>query len=225
MQNTQNFNLISFKLCPFVQRSVITLLKKNIPFDITYIDLENKPEWFLNISPFGKVPVLKVNDHDVLFESAVINDYIDEVTPPRISPSDPLAKAKNKAWIEFGSNLIMLQYKWSMAMLDGHYEELAEKITSELAKVNPHIKGPYFNGDQFSLVDAAYAPFFMRLALINTNNAVDLSGLDNVAAWGETLLNDEAVKNSVVPEFNQLFLAYIEQKNPSFIGKLNQILA
>ena len=69
--------LISFKLCPFVQRSVIVLLEKEAPFDITYIDLSNPPDWFKAISPMGKVPVLKVDD-TVLFESAVIMEYLDE---------------------------------------------------------------------------------------------------------------------------------------------------
>lgn len=64
--------LISFKTCPFVQRSVITLKEKGIDFKTTYIDLAEKPAWFLAISPLGKVPVLKIGD-EVLFESAVIN--------------------------------------------------------------------------------------------------------------------------------------------------------
>lgn len=66
--------LISFKLCPYVQRSVINLLEKKVDYEIKYIDLANKPEWFLKISPFRRVPVLVVGE-DVLFESAVINEY------------------------------------------------------------------------------------------------------------------------------------------------------
>ena len=75
-----NHTLISFDICPFVQRSVITLEEKGVKYNIKYIELENKPDWFLAISPFGKVPVLQVNDK-VLFESAVINEYLDETVP------------------------------------------------------------------------------------------------------------------------------------------------
>jgi hypothetical protein len=57
-----SLHLISFKTCPFVQRAVITLKHKNIDFDITYIDLAEPPDWFLEMSPLGKVPVLKVDD-------------------------------------------------------------------------------------------------------------------------------------------------------------------
>jgi len=96
--------LISFKICPFVQRSLIILLEKNIPFDIIYIDINNPPSWFVEISPFGKVPVLRTNG-EVLFESAVINEYIDEISPPSLHPQDPLEKAQHRGWIEFGSSL------------------------------------------------------------------------------------------------------------------------
>ncbi|MGC9457270.1 MAG: glutathione S-transferase family protein, partial [Halothiobacillaceae bacterium] len=80
--------LISFKLCPFVQRSVITLLHKDQPFETTFINLMDPPDWFSEISPLGKVPLLRVDD-TVLFESAVINEFIDEVTPDRLMPEDP----------------------------------------------------------------------------------------------------------------------------------------
>ena len=112
MPNTPE--LISFDICPFVQRSVITMIEKGQEFDITYIDLANKPEWFLKISPFGKVPVLKVDD-TVLFESAVINEYLDEINPPSMHPGDALTKAHNRAWIEFSSQLNMNLFQWSVA--------------------------------------------------------------------------------------------------------------
>ena len=93
---SQKLELISFKLCPFVQRAVIVLKHKNIDFDITYIDLNDQPDWFKAISPLGQVPLLKVGG-EVLFESTVIQEYVDEVTPPSIQPADPLVKAKNRA--------------------------------------------------------------------------------------------------------------------------------
>ena len=81
--------LVSFKICPFVQRAVITLKYRNVPFEITYIDLKDPPDWFQEISPLGKVPVLLVDDSP-LFESAVINEYLDEITGGGLLPSDPL---------------------------------------------------------------------------------------------------------------------------------------
>jgi len=89
--------LISFNVCPFIQRSVITLNHKNCDYDITFIDLSYPPDWFHEISPLGKVPVLKVDDKEVLFESAVINECIDDITPGTLKPSDSLTLAKNHA--------------------------------------------------------------------------------------------------------------------------------
>ena len=98
--------LISFKLCPFVQRSVITLKHKGVPFEVKYIDLENKPDWFLRLSPTGKVPVLKVGD-TVLFESAVINEYLNDVNPPSMHPADPLDRARPGHLRESGCGAIV----------------------------------------------------------------------------------------------------------------------
>ena len=72
--------LISFKICPFVQRAVITLLHKNIPHEISYIDLASPPDWFQNMSPFGKTPVLNVDDQHVIFESAIIDEFLDDTS-------------------------------------------------------------------------------------------------------------------------------------------------
>ena len=93
---TEKFHLISAVTCPWVQRAVIMLRAKGVDFDVTYINLREKPDWFLEISPHGKVPVLKVGD-EVLFESNAIAEYLDEVFEPRLHPADPVKRAKNRA--------------------------------------------------------------------------------------------------------------------------------
>ena len=102
-----NFELISFKICPFVQRAVITLLHKNIPYKVTYIDLASPPDWFKQLSPFGKVPVLKVDDQHVIFESAIIDEFLDDAYPGKLLPSDPIQRGIDRSWIEFGSSLTL----------------------------------------------------------------------------------------------------------------------
>ena len=97
--------LISHDLCPYVQRAVIALTEKGVAFDRIYIDLADKPDWFLAISPLGKVPLLKVGD-DVIFESAVILEYLEETQPHPLHPADPLARARHRAMIEFGSAIL-----------------------------------------------------------------------------------------------------------------------
>ena len=83
-----------------MQRAVIILRAKQIEFEVTYINLRDKPDWFLEISPHGKVPVLVVDDSP-LFESNAIAEFLDETVPPRLHPSDPVKRARNRAWTDF----------------------------------------------------------------------------------------------------------------------------
>src|SRR5262249_17513816 len=103
--------LISFALCPFVHRATTMLREKGVEFDIEYIDLRNKPEWFLALSPLGKVPGLVVEGGTALFESAAINEFLDETEPPRLLPTDPVERARHRAWIEIANDLFSTQYK------------------------------------------------------------------------------------------------------------------
>src|SRR3989337_1446247 len=101
----KHLRLISHKLCPYVQRAVIVATEKGIEFERVDIDLADKPDWFLAISPTGKVPLLEVTETDgskhVLFESAVIAEYLDEIGGgERLLPADPLLRARERAWVE-----------------------------------------------------------------------------------------------------------------------------
>ncbi len=95
--------LISHKLCPYVQRAVIALAEKGVPFERVDIDLANKPIGFW-LSP-GKTPVLQVGGK-AIFESAVILEYLEETQTKPLHPADPLARAEHRAWIEFGSTVL-----------------------------------------------------------------------------------------------------------------------
>src|SRR5947208_9000539 len=102
---TPKLTLISHKLCPYVQRAVIALTEKGVPFERVDIDLANKPDWFVAISPLGKTPVLQVGDK-AIFESAVILEYLEETQPKPLHPADPRTRAEHRAWIEYGSAIL-----------------------------------------------------------------------------------------------------------------------
>ena len=104
--NQPKLTLISHHLCPYVQRAAIALHEMDAPFERRDIDLANKPDWFLKLSPLGKVPILVVDDDVVLFESSVIAQYVDEITGDKLLSSDPLEKYGQLAWVEFASQLI-----------------------------------------------------------------------------------------------------------------------
>ncbi len=213
--------LVSFNLCPFVQRSVITLLKKKAKYDITYIDLENPPEWFDRISPLGQVPLLKVDEKTVLFESQVINEYLDEIVPPALHPKDPLQKAFERAWIEYGSTLLGLNYRATAAQDAEDIKDLTTELFSDLQRLEAVVSktGPSFRGTDFGLVDAAYAPLFMRMDLTPSfQKDRRWEEMPLTRRWAAALLKDEAVRASVVPDFNKLYVEYCrdEFESPLF---------
>lgn len=207
----EKLELVSFPLCPYVQRSVITLKHKKAPFDITYIDLEKPPEWFLKISPLGKVPVLKVNDSTVLFESAVINEYLDETVGEPMLSRDPLKRAFQRAWIAFGSELSMSHYQMTFEEDAERLPEMKKEFFDDLARVEAvlSVEGPYFSGKELSLVDAAWAPLFMRLYLseqLRTDQA--WKNTPRTRKWADHLVAEQVVKESVPADFADAYVAY-----------------
>ncbi len=203
--------LVSFKICPFVQRSIILLKEKNIDFDIAYINLDEPPEWFLALSPTGKVPILEV-DGKVLFESAIISEYLDEVNPPSLHPADPLEKAQNRAWMEFTSPLYMAFFKLMMTKTKEAGAEVILDTNKQLATLDKiKVNAPWFNGDNFSMMDISVAPLFMRLAFLKKHYNLDLlDGRENLQAWSDKLLARESIIDSVVDDFEDILLMRIK---------------
>ncbi len=209
-----SIELISFKTCPFVQRAAITLGYKKVEHKVTFIDLADPPDWFLKISPLAKVPVLKV-DGDILFESAVINEYLDDITGGELQPKDPLARAKNRAWIEFASNMLGNIYMMKTATEKDKYKKYRDLLVSQLRRVENRLgDGPWFNGEDFSLADTAFAPWFAHDAVANYRfSVIDPATMPKLGAWSNRLLALPAVKNSVVADFETLYLAALEDKD------------
>lgn len=203
--------LISFKICPFVQRSIILLKEKKVDFDIAYINLDEPPEWFLTLSPTGKVPVLEVGGK-VLFESAIIGEYLDEVNPPSLHPADPLEKAQNRAWMEFTSPLYMAFFKLMMSQTKEAGATVILDTNKQLNTLDKiKVNAPWFNGDSFSMMDISVAPLFMRLAFLKKHFNLDLlDGRKNLQSWSEQLLARETVINSVVEDFDKILLMRIK---------------
>jgi glutathione S-transferase len=227
-----HYKLVSFKLCPFVQRSVITLLEKRVPHELEYIDLDAKPEWFLALSPFGKVPLLVVDGKTALFESAVINEFLDETTPGRrLHPDDPLRRAHNRMWIEFGSSLLGDQYRMQIAPDEDAARLLLAAIHDKLGRLEAELAtrpeaGAFWNGPELSLVDTAIAPLLQRAKW--TADAVPgfdpVEGHPRVRAWQAALLAHDSVRRSTVEDIALLYLDFLRKPlasngyRPGFIG-------
>ena len=215
--------LISFKICPFVQRAVITLLHKNIAHEITYIDLASPPNWFIKMSPFGKTPVIKVDDQHIIFESAIIDEFLDEAFPGSLLPSDALQRAIDRSWIDFGSNLLLTFSGLIHSKEEKAYTTKLEAVKKQLNWLEEKLgKGPYFNEDSFSLVDIAYAPLFMRTDLLNMQSLLYPSiKYPKISAWADKLLKIDVLSDSVVDDFDELLKKHIKNVAPYAATQLN----
>lgn len=204
--------LISFPTCPFVQRAVIALKEKNVAFDVVYIDLTNKPDWFLAISPLGKVPVLKVerDGHEpaIVFESAVILEYLEETaTGVRLHPEDALERAQHRSWIEFGSQLLGDLWRFSAAKDAAELAAARQGLVAKLERLDSVITGPFFAGDRFSLVDAVFAPAFRQLDALETVISTGVTAaLPKVSAWRAALASRPSVRDAAPVDFVDLYL-------------------
>jgi glutathione S-transferase len=227
-KNLPDFELISFELCPYVQRSVITLKYKNINFKTTFIDFENPPAWFNQVSPLGKVPVLLIREKDgqdpvALFESAVVNEYLDEVTPPLLQLKDPLKKASERAWIEVAGEVIALIYTIMVSPDLKEVENSLDEIWSIFDRFEDVLPGgQYFRGDQFSLVDAAIAPAFQRLFLYKpVVEDPHWNQLPKTRLWANSLLKLPVVRDSLISDFNQKFATYVKKEGGVWSNQLS----
>jgi glutathione S-transferase len=209
----QPLTLVSFDLCPYVQRVAIVLAEKGIAFKRIDVDLADKPEWFKRMSPLGKVPLLKVGDH-ALFESAIIVEYLEETHAPALHPADPLAKARHRAWMEFGSSILgdiwVIETTKDRTAFDAKVTLLKEKF----AQIEAVLAAPWFAGEAFSIVDAVFAPAFRYFDTFDA--IVDLHVFDRlpkVRQWRRALAARPTVIKAVVPDYAERLRAFLARQD------------
>ena len=191
---------------------------KEVEFDVTYINLREKPDWFLEMSPHGKVPVLKVDD-EVLFESNAIAEFLDEMVAPRLHPEDPVKRARNRAWTDytptFSAAIGTVTYAKDADALATGIEKAADamaRVETALANERGN-EGPYFNGPELCLVDAAYAPFLQRLSIVEPYLKSGLfERFPLIQAWTNALLADERVTKALPENFPEEYRANLERR-------------
>ncbi len=191
-----------------MQRSVITLKEKGVDFEITYIDLADPPQWFKDDSPLGKVPILKT-EGKVLFESAVINEYVDEVTEGSLMPAAAWDKAITRAWVEFGGQCLADYYQASIAQDEATFVQHRDALMDKLTRLQAQIAGDYFLGSEFTLADAALAPLMMRLEEFEKMApGFSLADFPGLQAYKDRLVARPSVQASLVPEWRDLLANY-----------------
>ena len=213
--------LISHHLCPYVQRSAIALHEKNVPFKRRNVDLSDKPDWFVKLSPLGKVPLLQVDDETVLFESAVIAEYIDEVTGGGLLSTDSLEKSRQRAWIEYASSTIVNVGRLYNANNQAIFDEARHAIDSKWQTLEANLSnGPWFTGEDFSLVDAAFAPVFRYFEVFEPLLDIDFfSEVPKVSAWRNALAARSSVRSAVGGDYHERLLRFLADRD-SVVGRL-----
>ncbi|QPC43899.1 glutathione S-transferase family protein [Kaustia mangrovi] len=210
--------LVSHHLCPYVQRAAIALSEKGVAFERRHIDLSAKPDWFVRLSPLGKVPLLIVRDEaggeTVLFESAAICEYLEETQPGvALHPQDPLERARHRGWIEFGSAILSDLWGFETAADEATYEAKRQALRTKFARLDGELgAAPYFAGAGFSLVDAVFAPIFRYFDVFDTIAETGVfDGLSRVGAWRAELAGRSSVRAAVTEDYGERLKAFLDR--------------
>ena len=211
------YMLVSFKTCPWVQRSAIVLREKNTEFEMRHIESDNRPDWFLAISPHKKVPVLRIDDRVSLFESNAINEYLDETIAPRLHPKDPIERALNRAWTDYVPTFASAVTATAYADTEEDYNKAAAAIPVPFERLEKALEkggGPYFNGAEYSLVDAAYAPFLQRYVFLDRVRKLGhIEKFPRLKAWTEALLSRASTHSFAPAEFEAMYRDGLKRRN------------
>ncbi len=179
----------------------MVLHEKGVDFDVHEVDLANKGEEFLKVSPYGKVPVLRVNGTS-LYESNVVNEYLDEVyETPRLMPDDPEGRASARSWMAFADDYFFpsvfgVRMGPQRGYSDEQIREAKGKLDDALSRLEHQLEGrPYLVGE-YTLADIAHAGNFHRMRGLTENGDLALHKYPNVTAWMQRVEGRETYKAS-----------------------------
>jgi len=210
--------LVSFKTCPWVQRAAIVLREKNIAFELRHIDPDNRPDWFLAISPHKKVPVLRLDDRISLFESNASAKFLDETVAPRLHPEDPIARAVNRAWTDYVPTFVGMVTAGAYADTKADYDAATARIPVPFERLETALRkqgnGPFFNGSKYSLVDASYAPFLQRYFFLDRIKPLGtIDKFPRLKAWADALMARPSTHSFPAAEFEAMYRLNLKRRN------------
>lgn len=191
--------LYSMRFCPYAQRTRLVLAHKGIISETVNVNLKRKPDWLFKMNPMGLVPVLQF-DNKVLHESAVCNDFLDEVYPgPKLNPADPYQRARDRQLWESMNKMINSFYE--VAGTRGQDKKSFDQLMRSFARYEKELAsrthGPFFGGASVSMVDFMLWPWFERLPIVNIivpETAINSSNYPLLASWIEHMREVPAVK-------------------------------
>ncbi|ACJ31714.1 Glutathione S-transferase [Shewanella piezotolerans WP3] len=206
--------IVSYVICPFVQRITGLLEAKGVPYEIEYISLKDKPQWFLDIAPNGQVPLLITEDNIALFESDAIAEYLDDEFPllrPEINKS--ACRARQRAWVFQGTKLYLKQCSHMQSGNQQIFEERQESMHNQFAKVESFLSGhtgtKYFCADIIGNIDIAWLPLFHRAALVQKHSGTKLfEGFPLLQIWADNVMATGIAAKTVHDSFEDSFVNF-----------------
>lgn len=201
--------VISFEICPFVQRVTATLEAKQISYEIEYINLQDKPQWFLDISPNAQVPILLTENGTFLFESDAIIEFIEDEYGPLEQDVSNEQRALDRAWSYLGSKNYLAQCGTMSSRDKTTFEHRMKKFRAAFEKVEKKLSSnsKFFKTDVLSKVDIAWLPLLHRAAIVKEHTGYDcLYGLPKSQSWQKALLDTGLSDKSVSPYFIEKFM-------------------
>ncbi|MEM1130483.1 MAG: glutathione S-transferase family protein [Pseudomonadota bacterium] len=212
--------VVSFKICPFVQRVTAMLEAKGLEYAVEYISLKDKPQWFLDVSPNGQVPVLITEGGAALFESDAIVEYLDEVFPPLLPGLSPEDRARNRAWAYLAAKTYLVQCSAQRSPDRAELARRAAKLHTAFDTIETKLNGAaFFSGDRIGPVDIAWLPLLHRAEIVARRAGYDFIGVrPKLKAWQRQILSTGLAKRSVAADFDADFAAFYLSED-TYLGR------
>ena len=213
--------IISFTICPFVQRVTAVLERYNMPYEIEFISLKDKPDWFLELSPLGQVPILVTDQGEVLHESGPIVEYLAEMAPDGGWPLDPVKRAQARAWSDLAAKNYLVQCGAQRSPNAIALNERTLKLGKSFERMEQALpESPFYHGDEPGMVDLAWLVLLHRAHLMEQGSGYDfLDGFPGLKAWQQNLLATDLPQRSVAEDFDEKFMAFYLAEE-TYLGKL-----
>ncbi|MEP2717882.1 glutathione S-transferase family protein [Pseudophaeobacter sp.] len=205
---TTMIKIVSFKICPFVQRVTALLEAKGLDYEVEFISLADKPAWFLQIAPNGQVPILITDQGQALFESEAIVEYIQDAygaLQPDLSPED---KARERAWGYLAAKNYLVQCAAQRSNTQEDLTSRAAKLGQLFDKVEKQLSSgaTFFSGESIGWVDIAWLVLLHRAGLIQESSGFDFIGdRPKLKRWQGNLLKTGLAEKSVATDFDMAF--------------------
>jgi glutathione S-transferase len=210
-----------------VQRTVIALEELDLDYQRIDINLDSPPQWFLKLSPLGKVPLLVVDNETLLFESAVIAEYVNERGAGKLLAMDLLQRARQRAWIEFASATLDSIGALYSAREEKGFDRVVGQLDARWRQLEAALSGDgFFDGKTFTLVDAAFAPAFRYLDLFENLLERDfLEEFPRILQWRQLLAQRASVVKAVRRDYPTLLLEFLGKRDSWLGERVRDLLA